>query len=99
MVVEGSLSVEGFCAKCGCREEESQGRRGRYKKGGQQDTRNKQDLFDTLAWPGYAYRTALPDHQKTEMKQSRGRPFVFRTAQHLITALGYGDLSFPRLIF
>lgn len=79
----------------GAGKEKSQGRRGRYKQKGQQDTGNKQDLFDTLAWPGYAYRTALPDHQKMETKQSRGRPFIFRTAQHLIIALGYEDLRFP----
>lgn len=72
----------------GAGKEKSQGRRGRSKKRGQQDTHDKQDLFDTLAWPGYAYRTALPDHQKMEIKQSRGRPFIFRTAQHLVTALG-----------
>lgn len=44
--------------------EKSQGRRGRYKKKVKQDTGNKQNLFGTLAWPGYACRTALRDHQK-----------------------------------
>lgn len=74
--------------------EKSQGRRGRYKKKVKQDTGNKQNLFGTLAWPGYACRTALRDHQKMEIKQSRGRLFIFRTAQHLIIALGYEDLRF-----
>lgn len=35
----------------------------RQEKEGQKDTHDKQVLFDTLAWPGYAYRIHLPDHQ------------------------------------
>lgn len=38
----------------GAGKEKSQGNRGRYKKRGQWETHDKQDLFDTLAWPGCA---------------------------------------------
>lgn len=47
----------GFLAQnVGVGKERDQGRGEKYKRRKQQGSPDKQDLFDTLVWPGYAYR-------------------------------------------